>query len=245
MALVDGHVDRLTDGAARVVQPRRDKAKLDEVLKVLEGAVTTAGIKIRDERRPVGGRKYRVISTDLDVASRVARVLSKYARRGAAHDVAGKPGRNVDPAAIGHLGAGFSPESDRLIVAADLEPDLFEQEIGVSFDGIKPVGRQELVRRNLAGDVGRGHRARGPRLVPGLAPTRTDTAAGSIVFWHCVGFRRAFALPWDQPGAQRGPGMNDGRRQSSPRVMYRAWPSSSKHSPSRGSCHRYDRKRLR
>jgi hypothetical protein len=52
----------------------------------------------------------------------------------------------------------------------------------VSFDGIKPVGRQELVRRNLAGNVGRGHRARGPRLVPGIAPTRTGTASDSIVF---------------------------------------------------------------
>ena len=123
-----------------------------------------------------------MISTDLDVASRVACVLSKYARRGATHDVAGKPGWYVDPAAIGDLRASFSPESDRLIVAADLEPDLLEQEIGVSFDGVKPVGRQELVRRNLAGDVGRGHRARGPRLVAGLAPTRTGTATGSIVF---------------------------------------------------------------
>ena len=182
MALVDGHVDRLTDGAARVVQPRRDKRKFDEVLKIRESAVTPATIEIGDERRPVGGRKYGMVSTDLDVASRVARVLSKYARRGTAHDVAGQPGRYVDPAAIGDRCAGFSPKSDRLIVAADLESDLLEQEIGVSFDGVKPLGRQELVRRNLARDVGRGHRARGTRLVPGLAPTRTGTASGSIVF---------------------------------------------------------------
>src|ERR1700733_10269867 len=182
MALVDGHVDRLTDGAARVVQPRRDIAKFDEVLKIPEGAVTPAGIEIGDERRPIGRCKYRVVSADLDVASRVARVLGKYARRGSAHDVAGQSGRYVDPAAIGDRRAGVSPESDRLFVAADLEPYLFEQQIGVSFDGVKPLGRQELVRRNLAGNVGRGRRARGPRLVPGIAPTRTGTASSSIVF---------------------------------------------------------------
>ena len=126
MALVDGHVDRLADRAARVVQPGSQVREFDEVMKILEGAVAPAALE--SERRAARRRaQIPLVAADRHVASGVARVLGKLRGRGAAHDLARKPGRYVHPAAVGDRRAGFSPESDRLFVAADLEPNLLEQ----------------------------------------------------------------------------------------------------------------------
>ena len=46
------------------------------------------------------------------------------------------------------LGARFAPQPDRLRVAADLEPDLLEQLVGVPLDGVQLLLGQHLVRRN-------------------------------------------------------------------------------------------------
>ena len=92
VALVDGHVDRLADRAARVVQPRRRVGELDEVLEVGERGVPASAGEVAHERRAVGGREHDVVAADHDRLVGVASVLGELAWRGR------RPARGRGPA---------------------------------------------------------------------------------------------------------------------------------------------------
>ena len=100
VALVDRHVDRLADRAARVVQVRRHVGELHEVLEVLERGVAAAVVEVVDERRAVVGREHRVRAADLDAVRRVARVLGVLARARSPDDLAAQAAREAHALAV-------------------------------------------------------------------------------------------------------------------------------------------------
>ena len=72
----------------------------------------------------------------------------KRSGRGAAHDGARKAHRYPDAAVVLDVGACLAPELDGLRVAANLEPDVLQQAVGVLLDSGERLLAQHLVRRN-------------------------------------------------------------------------------------------------
>ena len=81
-----------------------------------------------------------MVAANPDVARRIARMLHEFARRGAAHDLARKACRNMNPPLANDRGAGIAPQLDRLRIAANLQTDLLEQAVRVCLDGLQPFG---------------------------------------------------------------------------------------------------------
>jgi hypothetical protein len=100
-----------------------------------------------------------VAAADRHAARGVARVLGEFPRRRATHDLARQTPRHVHPPVAADARAGCAPQPDGLEVAADLEPDLFEQLIGVALDLPESFLGQQLVRRDRPGQGGRGGRS--------------------------------------------------------------------------------------
>jgi hypothetical protein len=72
MALVDGYVGGLADGAAGMVQPFRHVAELHEIAEILHRRIATAAGRIAHEGRAVDRRQHQVAPADLDRAFGVA-----------------------------------------------------------------------------------------------------------------------------------------------------------------------------
>jgi hypothetical protein len=62
----------------------------------------------------------------------------------------------VHPPLVLDARAGLAPQLDRLVITADLEPDLLEKPVSVMLDTLQTFFRQELVGRNFPGQVGWG-----------------------------------------------------------------------------------------
>ena len=81
MSLVDGDVDRLADGPARMMQPGNRVGELHEALEIGERPIAPAAREILHERRPVGGREDDGIAAYPERALGIARMLDEGARR--------------------------------------------------------------------------------------------------------------------------------------------------------------------
>ena len=103
--LLTGHVDRLADRPAGVVEVRRGVGQLHQVAEVLDRAVAPAAVEVADERRAVVRGEDRVHPADLDVPLRVAGELGELARGRGLDDPAAHPAREADPDAV-DVGAG-------------------------------------------------------------------------------------------------------------------------------------------
>ena len=68
---------------------------------------------------------------------------------------AAHPAREAHPLAV-DVGAGAAEDLDRLGVVDDLDADLLEEGVGVVLDLLEALGRDDLDRRELAGEVGKG-----------------------------------------------------------------------------------------
>ena len=145
-----GHVDRLADRPAGVVEVGRDVGQLHEVAEVLDRAVAPAAVEVAHERRAVVRREDRVHPADLDVPLRVARVLGELARRGRLDDLAAHPAREADPLAV-DVGAGVAQQAEGVGVAAELEADLLEDRVGVVLDEREALLVEDLERGELPG----------------------------------------------------------------------------------------------
>ncbi len=82
-----------------------------------------------------------------------------------------------------HVGAGFLPQRQRLLVVAELDADLFEDQVGVRLDQRQPFLVEHLVVRELAADEGKLDAAarlpaRAARLGP-AEPRRRRPSPGS------------------------------------------------------------------
>jgi len=77
VALVDGHVGWLANGAARVVQPRAGLRQFHKITKILNGAIAAALVDIHHKGGAVGGGKHHRIAADLNGVFGVAGMLDK------------------------------------------------------------------------------------------------------------------------------------------------------------------------
>ena len=84
MALVHRDVDRLADGPAGMVQPRRQVRELHEVAKVVEGGIPASPVEVGDEGRAVSGHQDDVVAAERDGPFGVACVQPERGGRGRA-----------------------------------------------------------------------------------------------------------------------------------------------------------------
>ena len=186
VALVDRQVDRLAQRPAAVVERPARVGQLHEVAEVLDRRVAPAVVEVVDERRAVGRDEDHVRIADLDAAGVVARALGEDPRRGRLDDRAAHPAREAD-ALAGDVGAGAAEDLGRLGEVDDLDADLLEEGVGVGLDLLEALGRDDLDRRERAGQV--GHRvhvacqalglARGPAASDGWDVRGPGSAIGS------------------------------------------------------------------
>src|SRR6185437_21414 len=141
---------------------------------ILERSVTAAPVEVADEGRSVSRSKYSVSAADPDAARRVACVLHELAGCGATHDLPCQARRYVHPPVFLDAGARLTPQPDRFLIAPDFQPDLLEHPVGVTLHGLQPLFRQQLVRRDCAGDVRRACRTHRPLGLARFTSARTD-----------------------------------------------------------------------
>ena len=198
VALVDRHVDRLADRAARVMEVRGEVGQLHEVAEVLDRAVAPAAVEVAHERRAVVGREDRVHPADLDVAFRVARVLGELAWRGRLDDLAAHAPREADPLAL-DIGTGVAEQAEGVGVAAELEADLLEDRVRVVLDEREALLVEHLERGELPGQerdvLGVGQR--GARPVARHVRRCGVAGVSSITDPPC----RPGCRPWPRAGA--------------------------------------------
>ena len=178
VAFGDGDVHRLADRAAAVMQMRGHIGEFHEVLEILQRRVAPASIKVMNERGAVIRREHRGVSADLHISSRISGVL-RICRGGVLlHDLAAKSAGEADAVAV-DLGASVAKPLDRGRLAADLDADAFEDQIGVKLKERETLLTDNLYRRQFA----RNER-RGSRLRPTFRPARVATAAAAFFVDH-------------------------------------------------------------
>ncbi len=189
VALVDRHVDRLADRPARVVEVGRHVRELHEVPEVLEGPVAAPVVEVADERRAVVGREDRVRIADLDGPRRVTGVLGVRLRRARLDDLAAHPAREPHQLAL-DVRAAVAERDERLGVAPEDDPDLFQDRVGVVLEEREALLVQDLERLQVAGQEGRALSV-GRRLASGVTRGATATwpATGAIVRAATAGSR--------------------------------------------------------
>ncbi len=183
MALVDRHVDRLADGAARVVQERRQVRQLDEVAEVLDRPVAAPVVEVADERRAVGRREHGVRPADLDGVNRVPCHLREGRGSRRLHDLPGEAAREAHALAV-DVGTRVPEQLQRLGRVAELDADLLEHGVGVLLDQREVLFREHLERRQRPGDVRDADRVRDGAC--GLARGTTAAAAATRGLGHTV-----------------------------------------------------------
>ena len=151
MALVDGHIGGLTDGAAGMVQPLGHIAKLHEFVEIFHRGIATAPGGVAHEGRAIDRGQHQIAPADLDVARGVARMLGELRRRGLAQLACQAAGDTH--AVAGHIRPGRAPQRQRLGIVGKVHADLFQHRIGVILDDLQRLFGQHLVVGNVAFDV--------------------------------------------------------------------------------------------
>ena len=152
-----------------------DVGQLHEGLEVLQRGVAAAVGQVAHEGGAVGGGEDDGVAADLDRAGRVAGQLRELARRGGAQ----RPhvaGIEADPGAVDG-GPGVAEQTERDLVAADLDADVGQDPVGVRLDERQALLAEQLVDGDLAPEEGR--RVGVARVLgPGLDPPCPTAAPG-------------------------------------------------------------------
>ena len=149
--LVHRHVHRLADRAARVVQPRRRVRELHEVAEVLDRPVAAPAVEVAHERRPVRRGEDRALPAEDDVVRPVPRHLRELARSGRPDERAAQPAREPHALAL-HVRARLQEELERVWRVVELDPDLFEDPVGVLLERREAFLREHLEGRQRPGE---------------------------------------------------------------------------------------------
>ncbi len=176
--LVDRQVDRLADGPARVVQRGRHVGELHEVAEVLDARVAAPLVEVAHEGGAVGRGEHGAVAADDDVAGRVAGVLGEFARCRALHQRAAHAAREADALAL-DVSPGGLPQRKALRIIAEVQADLLEDRVGIVLEQRQALLAQDLVVRDVAGDVGdEGRAARGAGGDLGITAARATRTGG-------------------------------------------------------------------
>ena len=207
MALVDRHVGRLADRAAGMVQPFRHVGQLHELLEIRQRRVAPPALVVAHEGGAIDRGQHAVLAADHNVALAVAGDLGVLRRRGRA-ELSGEPARDAHPLTL-DVCAGIAPTLQRLRIVDEIDADLLQHGLGVVFDDLDRLIRQDLEIRDIAGDVARGLDFRRATLgAAGGAASAAGAASTALglgstdVFAHFLAFLR-----WSRccpPGAQTG-----------------------------------------
>ena len=202
VTLVHRHIGRLTDRAARMVQPFGHIAQLHEIAEILDGRITAATFGIAHEGRAVDRRQHQIATADLDIALGVAGVLGERPRRGLGQ-LARQPTGNMHPLAP-HIGACGFPQLQRGRVLDEIDADFFQHRLGVVLDDLKRFFVQNLEIRDVALDEPRGfERHRRPLCPPGRTTTPTGTTPPTQIA-HIRGLLSYFS-PYAREGRPSAP----------------------------------------
>src|SRR5690625_1367117 len=150
MALVDRHIGRFADRAARMVQPFRHVAELHELLEIGKGRIASPAFEITDEGRTINWRQHKAFPADLDRSLGVARMLRIAGRCALAKCARATP---LDlHARSPHGRASFAPALQRRRVLDKTDTDLFTNGLGIVFDDGEGFLVQSLEIRDPALD---------------------------------------------------------------------------------------------
>jgi hypothetical protein len=149
--LVGRQVHRLAGADAREMQGGRHLRQLHEVDDVLDGAVATATVEVRDEGRPGHRAEGGGIAADEQVAARVAR-MQRELRRRRLQQLAAHPLGHAHPLAV-DVRAGRAPQPQGLGVAAELDADLLQDLLRGRFDELDRFLSEQVKRRQAAADL--------------------------------------------------------------------------------------------
>ena len=190
VALRDRDVDRLADHRAGVVDRRRQVGELMELVQVGERAVAPLVVEVVHERRAVSGREGDLGAADLGAALGVARVHGE-AARAPSDQVHEQLAGDAHPVTL-DLGAGVTPQPDRLVVA-EVDSDLLEDVQRGLVDQLEALVVEDFVHRDGAlQDRQPAQPRRGPRLpARGPAAATPLTRCGRHCFPHCSSQRHA------------------------------------------------------
>src|SRR4051812_36932610 len=152
MPLVDGQIDRLTDGAAGVMQGARHVGELHEVAEILDLRITTSLVEVAYKRRTICRGEDRAVAADDYGARRVAGVLSEFTRSGLADDCAAHSTWEADTLTL-DVGTCVFQQLQRFRVIPEVDANLLQDRIRIMFEDLETLGIQYFVIRNLPGDV--------------------------------------------------------------------------------------------
>ena len=181
VALVDRYIDRLANGAARVVQAWRGVGQLYKILKIFQGRVASAFIDVVNEGTAICRHEDSIFTADLDIALRVARVLGVFGGCGCLNDGTAKTARETRGDTI-DLGAALFQYIERLRHIAELDADFFEYGIGIAFDNLQAFFVENLEKGNFALDVGCAFGDDSTAGTTCIAPSATASSAGCSIF---------------------------------------------------------------
>ena len=152
MPLVDGQIDRFADGAARMMDERREIGELHEIAEVLDRAIAPTLVEIMHEGRAVVGREDHGVAADDDVARGVPRVLH-ITGRGRCAELAGEAAGKAHPLALDFATGPFE-QGERARRLAKLDADFLQQGLRVALDDCKSFLAEHFRERNGAGYIG-------------------------------------------------------------------------------------------
>ena len=152
MALRHRHVDRLADHAAGMVQVRRHVGELHEVLQILERAVAPLVLEVAHEGRAVGRREARCCGRRSTTLRSGLRACCVYCAGAVARISISRPRGDVHALAV-DLGAGLAPERRARCASRKSMPISSRMVIDASWMISRPGVVEQLVERDLAGDV--------------------------------------------------------------------------------------------
>ena len=153
VSFVHWDIDRLTDGAAGMMQRRTEIRQTDKVLKVGKCGVTPALVKIMHKRGAIGRHQDTMVAPNAYAALRVACELRVFVRCAGIDDRPAHAFREANPFPV-DLGTRLFEAGQGVGIIAKINTGLREKRFGVGFDQLKQLFAGEFVGRYPAGDVG-------------------------------------------------------------------------------------------
>ena len=152
VALAHWDIDRLTHRATRMMDVRRHVRQLDEVLKILDGCISTAIINVIHKRGAIVWSKHCGIATYLHIVFRITSMLRVNARCTCLHDCSAHSTRKPNSSAVNNCTSIFE-SLNRAWVITNLDTNLKEDCVCIALEQRKAFFRNHFIRRNQASQI--------------------------------------------------------------------------------------------
>ena len=203
MALGHWNVDRLTQGAAGMMQTGQHINQLGEIAEIFDGGIAAAFIQITDEGRAINRSEHRVVAADHYIIGGIAGVLHIFTRGcfdQRTHQPAWKTQAKSTRLGCGrfHLSPSVFPHLHGFFVFVKNHADFLQNNLRIVFYHLELVVRERLIKLHLAADVARLlHFCRTAQGAARICPTTpTATSWSRLNISHGDASVEKFSLSW-------------------------------------------------